>query len=304
MPVRPGNGVGFPIHGRVGFPRRPAARRDGEGNTVSPNAHELLGLAVTVAEAAGRLLVRGLASGPGAVVTKSSPRDLASDLDRASEALIVERLLARRPDDSVLGEETGERSGTSGVRWVIDPLDGTANYLHRLPAFAVSVAAELHGEALLGVVHDPSRHETFTAVRGGGARCDDRRIAVSTEHDLSRALLGTGFSFDATKRARQAGTLARLVGAVQDVRSSGSAALDLCWVAAGRLDVYYEGDTRPWDRAAGALIASEAGAAVIGADAGPPSDDMIIAGSAALVGAVLELLVDGAERVVTQDSVS
>lgn len=238
--------------------------------------------------------MRGLATGPHVVSTKSSPRDLVTDLDRASEALIVELLMACRPGDGVLGEESGERPGTSGVRWVIDPLDGTANYLRGMPAFAVSVAAELDGETVAGVVHDPSRQETFTAVRGHGARCNGRPVTVSDRGNLSLALLGTGFSHDAAKRARQAVVLGQLVSRVQDVRHSGSAALDLCWVAAGRLDVYYEGDTRHWDRAAGALIASEAGASVSGADAGPPSDDMIIAGTPRLADALMRLLADHA----------
>lgn len=250
--------------------------------------NELLELAEASARSAGTLLTRGLTSGPRMVATKSSPHDLVSDLDRASEALLIEQLLHGRPDDGVLAEESGERHGTSRVRWVIDPLDGTANYLHGVPAFAVSIAAEVDGDVVLGVVHDPSRQETFTAVRGRGAHCNGHPVVASDRHDLGGALLGTGFSHDAGRRRHQADLLGRLVGSVQDIRNSGSAALDLCWVAAGRLDVYYESDTRHWDRAAGALIAAEAGAWVGGADGGPPSDGLIIAGSAQLAQAVLK----------------
>jgi myo-inositol-1(or 4)-monophosphatase len=259
---------------------------------TSPDAHQLLDLARAAVLAASQLLLCGLETAPPAVSSKTSPRDLVTDLDRASEALIVARLLADRPDDGILGEEGGERTGTSGVRWVIDPLDGTGNYLHGLPAFAVSVAAELNGVAVAGVVHNPSLRETFTAVRGHGAYRDGRPIAVSSRANLGSALLGTGFSHDLDIRARQAALLCALATRVYDVRHSGSAALDLCSVAAGRLDLYYEGDTRHWDRAAGALIAAEAGAAVCGVDSGSPSDEMIIAGPPPMVDALLALLAD------------
>ncbi|HEX6969462.1 MAG TPA: inositol monophosphatase family protein [Micromonosporaceae bacterium] len=263
--------------------------RAGGRTPITANGRELLELARAAALAGGQLLLRGLA-GPHAVAEKSSPRDVVTELDRAAEALIVDRLLTCRPDDAVLGEESGERPGTSGVRWVIDPLDGTANYLRSLPAFVVSVLAEVDGEALVGVVHDPSRGETFTAVRGHGAACNGRPLRVSETGDLRDALVGTGFSRDTTVRARQAALLGSLVNRVRDIRHSGSAALDLCWVAAGRLDVYYEADLRYWDRAAGVLIAREAGAWVGGMDDGPPGDEMVIAGPPGLARALRTVL--------------
>ncbi|GHE70266.1 inositol monophosphatase [Streptomyces longispororuber] len=225
---------------------------------------------------AGDLLLRGAAAGRPAARTKSSPADLVTDHDRRSEECVVELLRTYRPDDGILGEEGGERPGRSGVRWVVDPLDGTANFVAGYPAFAVSLAAERAGVVTVGVVHDPCRGETFAAIRGRGATCDGRALAASRVDRLAQALISTGFSSDAEVRDRQAACAARVVRRVRDLRSSGSAALDLCWVAAGRLDGYYEADLRPWDRAAGVLIAQEAGAWVGGA-AGPPDDALTLA---------------------------
>jgi myo-inositol-1(or 4)-monophosphatase len=239
----------------------------------------LLSTAVAAAISAGEMLLLGRQNGSVTIDTKASPDDLVTNLDRACESLIVGLLTRDRPDDGVLGEEGGERPGRSGVRWIVDPLDGTANYVHGHPSFAVSIAAEVDGSTIAGVVHDPSRRETFSALRGAGAWCDGERLLITGQGDLQTALLGTGFSHDRTVRTRQSRLLARLTGRVLDVRASGSAALDLCWVAAGRLGVYYESDTRHWDRAAGVLVALEAGAWVGDLDCGPPSDRMVIAGA-------------------------
>lgn len=252
--------------------------------------HELLDLAVSAAVSAGNLLLRRQSSGSVAVASKTSPVDLVTDLDRASESLIVGMVTRDRPDDAVLGEETGELPGTSGVRWVVDPLDGTANYVHAHSHFAVSVAVEVDGSTVAGVVHDPSRRETFSALRGVGAWRDGKRLSVGGRTELRRALVGTGFSHDMEIRACQSRLLTRVVGQVLDVRVSGSAALDLCWVAAGRLDLYYESDTRLWDRAAGTLVAVEAGAWVGGADGGPPSDQMTVAGTPEMANELRKLL--------------
>ncbi|MFI1012776.1 inositol monophosphatase family protein [Streptomyces sp. NPDC020965] len=263
---------------------------------------ELLELAIRAARMAGDLLLRGLTEGPLSVQTKSAPTDLVTDLDRRSEALIVELLTDRRPDDGVLGEEGGERPGTSGVRWVIDPLDGTGNYVSGNPGFVVSIAAEVDGAATVGVVHDPSRQETFSAVRGRGARRDGRTLAPDRAATLQQALVSTGFSSDLDLRSRQADLATRVVGRVRDLRNSGSAALDLCWVAAGRLDAYYEAGLYRWDHAAGALIAAEAGAWVGGLDDGPADigtaagrDDggTIVACPPALAAELRELLTEG-----------
>ncbi|MCK5927772.1 MAG: inositol monophosphatase [Nocardioides sp.] len=252
--------------------------------------NEMLSVAVETAIEAGGLL---MGSAFGTVAEKSSANDLVTDMDIASEALICERLLTSRPLDGVLGEECGEHVGSSTVRWVIDPLDGTGNYLRGFPAFAVSIAAEVAGKPLLGVVHDPSRGETFTAVSGRGARCGTRLLSIAQTCDLQRALVASGYGPHPASRLRQAAELAGLLEHVGEVRQSGSAALDLCWVAAGRIDVYFERDTRIWDRAAGLLIAQEAGAMVCGPELAPPSDDLVVAGPSTLVRSLLQLLDEG-----------
>jgi myo-inositol-1(or 4)-monophosphatase len=216
-----------------------------------------------VARAAGALLLeryRGPASG---LSEKSSRTDMVSDADRDAEALIRELLAAERPEDGLLGEEGSQAEGATGRRWVVDPLDGTTNYLYRFPAWAVSVALEDGDGSLVGVVHDPLHGETYTAARGEGALVNGEGIAVSGAEDLGTALIGTGFGYDADRRAMQAEVLQRVLPQVRDVRRAGAAALDLCMVACGRLDGYYERGLNSWDWAAGSLIASEAGAAVL-----------------------------------------
>ena len=230
---------------------------------AAPDASELVALARRAAVAAGDLLRQGQDGAAADVDTKTSRTDMVTALDRASEELIIGALLSARPEDAVLGEEGGLTGpGTSGVRWIVDPLDGTTNYLYGFPVWAVSVAAEYEGEMLAGVVHDPSHGETFTAVRGGGAECNGRPLKVTGAPDLAVALLATGFAYESGSRARQGELVARIVPHVRDVRRGGSAALDLCWVGLGRVDLYYERGIQPWDRAAGMLVASEAGAVV------------------------------------------
>lgn len=246
-------------------------------NPADASSRQLLELARSAAEEAGRLLMDGLASGPTLVRSKTSRTDLVSDLDQASEALILDHLRRKRPHDAFLAEEGGGRPGSSGVRWIIDPLDGTVNFLYGLPAFCVSVAAEVGGTVTAGVVHDPGRSETFSAVVGGGAWLGGRRLAVNRPGELALALVGTGFAYRAEVRAEQGGVVAGLLPRVRDIRRFGSAALDLCYVAAGRLDAYFERGTQPWDRAAGALVASEAGAVVTDLAGGPPSEEMVVA---------------------------
>lgn len=227
------------------------------------NGRALLALALEAAAAAGELLLEGLSEAPRQVTTKTSLTDMVSELDRTSEDLIARTILAARPGDAILGEEGGLTGpGTSGVRWVVDPLDGTTNYLYRFPAWAVSIAAERDGEVVAGVVNDPTHGETFSAVKGGGAWCNDRTLQVEGAPTLAMALVGTGFGYDAKTRARQGAELARVLPLVRDVRRAGAAALDLCWVAAGRLDAYFERGLQPWDLAAGMLVAREAGAVV------------------------------------------
>lgn len=193
---------------------------------------------------------------------KSSRTDMVSDADRDAEALIGSLLARERPDDGLLGEEGSTSEAANGRRWVVDPLDGTTNYLYRFPVWVVSVALEDRDGSAVGVVHDPLRAETFTAARGEGARLNGERAAITAVDGLDTALVATGFGYDTARRAAQAETLARLLPRVRDVRRAGAAALDLCMVACGRIDAYYERGLQPWDWAAGSLIAAEAGAVV------------------------------------------
>ena len=248
--------------------------------TGHQDAEALLGIAMAAASEAGRLLAswRG-DERPEVVETKSSPTDVVTEMDRRSEALITSRIRAHRPADAVLGEEGGQTSGvppgdegeTAGpgrVRWVVDPLDGTVNYLYGLHDWAVSIAAEVDGTVVAGVVEVPRRGETFTAVAGHGAwlRRGEARLALrcSTGVSLGQALVGTGFGYDAGRRQVQGEVVAVLLPHVRDIRRGGSAAVDLCSVAAGRLDAFYERGLNYWDFAAGGLIAREAGATVGG----------------------------------------
>ncbi|QKW21926.1 inositol monophosphatase [Kitasatospora sp. NA04385] len=232
---------------------------------------DLLATAVEAATRAGALLRDGRPADLGVAATKSSPVDVVTEMDLASEKLVLELISTRRPDDGYLGEEGADRPGTSGVRWVVDPLDGTVNYLYGLPSWAVSVAAELDGEAVVGVVFVPARGELFQAVRGGGATLDGRPLAVRPAPVWGRALVATGFGYLRERRVHQAEVLHALMGEVRDVRRGGAAAVDLCDLAAGRFDGYYERGLAPWDRAAGLLIAAEAGA-LTGSRPGLPAD--------------------------------
>lgn len=179
--------------------------------------------------------------------------------DKELEKKILDNLILPDRDDAYLGEETGNRDGKSGIKWIIDPIDGTPNFIRRLPAYAISIAAEVDGKVVAGAIFDPSHREIFTAGLGLGARCNGYKINHSNISNLSDAIISTGFSKNPQIRRKQAKTISKLLTKVRDIRSSGSAALDLCWLAAGRLDAYYEHDLRYWDLAAGSLIASEAG---------------------------------------------
>ena len=193
---------------------------------------------------------------------KSTQTDPVSDADRAAEAAIKELLAAERPEDGLLAEEGSQRDGKSGRRWIVDPLDGTVNFLYRFPAWCVSVALHDGEGAAVGVVLDPLRDETFRAVRGGGCELNGEPVRVREQTDPARALVATGFGYDPERRAWQAEVAARLLPRVRDIRRAGAAALDLSWVAAGRLDGYYERGVSPWDWGAGRLLVEEAGGAV------------------------------------------
>jgi len=216
---------------------------------------ELLGVALEAAEAAGALLLERFHAPREALRAKSSPTDLVTEADLAAERTIRELLARRRPGDAVLGEEGGEDagSGKAELRWIVDPLDGTINFLFGIPQWAVSIACEDAEGAVAGVVHDAVRGETFAAVRGGPATVNGAPVAASTQDDLGEALVATGFGYAAEVRAAQAEVIARVLPRVRDIRRAGSAALDLAWTACGRHDAFYERGVKPWDVAAGAL---------------------------------------------------
>ena len=194
--------------------------------------------------------------------------DLVTETDRELEALIVDRLRQAFPDHTIVGEEASagmalQAPATDGYVWYLDPLDGTTNFAHGIPQFAVSLALARGLEPVLGIVHDPMRGETFVARRGGGATLNDVPIHVSTTDDLTRALLATGFPYDRRDRSEfYAGLVADFIHRARDIRRIGSAALDLCWVACGRFDGFWEWKLQPWDTAAGSLIVREAGGMV------------------------------------------
>ncbi len=252
----------------------------------------LFALACELAAEAGELLAERSHAVRTLVETKSTVTDMVTEVDREAEALIVRRILAARPDDAVLGEEGAAREGTSGVRWVIDPLDGTTNYIYGYPAFGVSIGVEIEGETVAGVVQDAVRGEMFTACIGRGASVDGRPISVGSGRELATALVSTGFAYSPKRRAHQGLVLAHIVPRVRDVRRSGSAALDLCWTACGRVDAYYELGLNEWDTAAGALIVREAGGVTAAIGEGDPWSTMTIATNRALMGPLRKLLAE------------
>ncbi|HEY2442911.1 MAG TPA: inositol monophosphatase family protein [Streptosporangiaceae bacterium] len=269
----------------------PAAR-------AGPDPRQLLALAEAAAtEAAGMLAARRAEGRPGVVATKSSPTDVVTEADRAAEAMIINRIMAERPGDAFLGEEGGSRpaanaggrAGPGRVRWIVDPLDGTVNYLYGLPDFAVSIAAEVGGQIVAGVVHLPERGEVFTAVAGHGAWLRDGRrqagpLRCNQGVPLARALVATGFGYAAGRRQVQGEVAGALLPLVRDIRRGGSAAVDLCSVAAGRVDAYYERGVNYWDIAAGGLIAREAGARMGGLSGRPAGPELTIAAGSGLFG--------------------
>jgi myo-inositol-1(or 4)-monophosphatase len=217
------------------------------------------------------------------VDVKSSSTDMVSEADREAERAITELLRAERPDDGLLGEEGAGVEGTSGRRWVVDPLDGTTNYLYGNPAWCVSVAVEDADGSSAGVVYDATRDEAFRAARGSGADLNGASLRVNDESELGRALVATGFGYESSIRAGQAELLRGVLPRVRDIRRGGAAALDLAWVAAGRLDGYFERGLNPWDQAAGGLLVREAGGVVTGLGGEPPTNRMVIAGAPAMV---------------------
>ncbi|MGH2904176.1 MAG: inositol monophosphatase family protein [Solirubrobacteraceae bacterium] len=296
-----------------------AEGREASGGT--PGDAELLEVAVQAATMAGGLLMeRVRAGGEKEVSSKSTPTDLVSEADLASEHAIKALLAERRPNDGFVGEEGGSEEGTSGLEWVVDPLDGTVNFLFGIPQWCVSVAVrDAAGMTVAGAVYDPNRGELFTATRDGEARLrggvgddDDRGALVagttgvvgraewgerdalglrgSRRVELATAMVATGFAYDARVRAAQAKVLARAIPRVRDIRRLGSAALDLCWTAAGRFDGYFERTVKPWDIAAGALICERAGLRVVDLEEHEDLPYGILAAPEGLAGKLLELV--------------
>jgi myo-inositol-1(or 4)-monophosphatase len=246
------------------------------------NITELRDLATSLAQEAGCLIRAG--GRPGVADTKSSETDPVTVMDRAAEELLASSILQVRPDDGILGEEGHSRPGTSGLTWVIDPIDGTVNNLYGVASHAVSVAI-VEGEpdpatwtVLAGAVHDVVTGRTWSAALGHGATADGETIAMRDPAPLAHSLVATGFGYAATRRALQARVLMQVLPRVRDIRRLGSAAVDLCLLAQGSVDLYYERGLNPWDMAAGSLIASEAGASISGLRGAPASYSMCVAG--------------------------
>lgn len=229
--------------------------------------HALLNVAVMAARRAGSTLIRKMNNLEKLAIEKKGHNDYVSDADRAAEKTVIDCILKHYPDHAILAEESGTQ-GESDTVWIIDPLDGTTNYLHGFPVFAVSIGVQVKGRVEHGVVYDPMRQELFTASRGEGAQLDGRRIRVSGRKQLETALIGTGFPFRQGEKELDPylSMLGKVVRNTSGVRRPGAAALDLCYVAAGRLDAFWETGLAPWDMAAGGLIIREAGGIVSGLD--------------------------------------
>ncbi|GIH28188.1 inositol monophosphatase [Acrocarpospora phusangensis] len=250
----------------------------------------LLALAKDIAAEAGEMLLAKRPARPEVVDTKSSPTDVVTALDRESEDLIRARIRAARPGDAILGEEAGADAGRGRVRWIVDPIDGTVNFLYGLPSWAVSIGVEVDGEIVAGVVNAVPTGELFTATKGGGAWLAGERLRCNTGVPLDRALIATGFGYEASRRVVQAEVVAVVLPRVRDIRRAGSCAVDLCSVAAGRVDGYYERGTQYWDHAAGGLIAAEAGARVGGLHGKPVGPEMAVCAAPGLFEELHDLL--------------
>lgn len=256
-----------------------------------PDPDELLALAVELATRAAEVHADGRRT-LLRVDEKGSPFNLVTGVDREAERVIVDGIVAARPDDEILGEEGASRPGSSGVRWIVDPLDGTANYVYGYPAHAVSIGVELDGAPIVGVVLDTGRGVLHTGVRGGPATANGEPIRASEKDDVETAMVATGFSFDPSLRARQGEVLARLIARVRDVRRSGAASVDLCALATGTVDAYYEGGLAPWDVAGGLVVAEAAGATVLRSTANGYPGVSVIGANPRLLDPLTSLLSD------------
>jgi len=246
-----------------------------------------------LALSAARIVAPELRRRAGAVEvsdTKTTVTDLVTDVDRWSEECIVEHILAARPNDSILGEEGTGVEGTSGVRWLVDPIDGTTDFVYGHPGFSVSIGVEVDGTPVAGAVVDPLLDDEFCAAIGHGTTRNGRPVRVNRMDDLSSALVATGFGYDPGRRRRQAEALVSIIGHIGDIRRCGGAATDLASVACGRVDAYFERGLSPWDFAAGAVLVTEAGGRVTDLEGRPTSGGMVVAAPVELHGPLLELL--------------
>ena len=235
---------------------------------------ELASLAEEVARSAGALLMQRPDS--FTFTEKSSAVDFATQMDQQAESLIVKSLLAARPDDGIIAEEGAAQSSKSGITWVIDPLDGTVNYLYGLPGWNISIAAKNQEGVIAGVVFAPTINSLWKATKGGGAYLNNKAIKCNDPVNLNLALIATGFSYDLELRKEQGARMQRLIPQIRDLRRNGAAAVDLCYVAMGAVDAYFESSLKEWDFAAGGLIATEAGALISGRTGGAPDGDMVV----------------------------
>ena len=251
---------------------------------------ELLALACRLAVEAGDQALSGQRASATGLATKSSATDLVTVHDRAAEATIVAGLTAARPDDGIVGEEGTARPGTSGITWLVDPIDGTTNFVYGLPHWATSIAAADADGTLVGAVYVPALGELYAAARGRGATLDGRPIRCSDRDELALALVATGFGYVPSARVEQARLLTRVLGDVRDIRRLGSAAIDLCHVACGRVDAYYEAGLSPWDAAAGELIAREGGCRTGDFAGGPVDTARLLAATPAIFDGLVRLL--------------
>ncbi len=253
------------------------------------DANGTLELATVLARRAGALALE-MRQGVEQLATKSSPTDVVTAADQAVEELLVRAITEARPEDGLLGEEGSATEGSSGLRWVVDPIDGTVNYLYGIPQWAVSIGVEDSQGTVVGVVFDPSKEELWQAVRGQGSALNGVSLRCSDVTDLGQALVGTGFGYERQARVRQSRLMPVLLPAVRDIRRLGSGALDLCAVAAGRLDAYYEQGLSPWDLSAGRLIATEAGARVEGLHGEQAGARLVLAAGPGVFPALHDLL--------------
>ena len=258
---------------------------------MTVDAAELQALAIDIAHRVGAVALEGRRRGLTRVSTKSTSTDMVTEYDTLTEASIVAALREARPHDTIVGEEGANHVGSSGITWFVDPIDGTTNFLYDLPTWAVSLGAHDSDGGLVGVVHAPALGETFHAIRGAGAFLDGSPVSCNAETDLTRALVATGFNYSPANRVIQAERIPRIIDKIRDIRRFGAASLDMCFVACGRYDAYYEEHLFAWDISAGAVIATEAGCAIENIDHLGNAPSAVLVANPGLIGPIRDLLI-------------